>query len=133
MRKFLLAATILAPFALAPAFAEMPRTQAVSADVNLAKTAAGSTAGVASEQGTMAGAKVGDRDTYLSGERTKTALYDRTKLKQGTAVQGPAILLQGDSTTLIHPDQTAVVVELGQIEIRNEAAAKRREQEPALT
>jgi N-methylhydantoinase A len=81
----------------------------------------------------LAGAKVGERDTYLSGERTKTALYDRTKLKQGTAVQGPAILLQGDSTTLIHPDQTAVVVELGQIEIRNEAAAKRREQEPALT
>jgi hypothetical protein len=67
MRKFLLAATILAPFALAPAFAEMPRSQTVAADVNLAKTSAGSTAGVSSEQGTMAGAKVGGNGAVITG------------------------------------------------------------------
>jgi hypothetical protein len=62
MRKFLLAATILAPFAFAPAFG-----QTIAGDVNLAKTAAGSTAGVASEQGTMAGAKVGGNGAVVTG------------------------------------------------------------------
>jgi N-methylhydantoinase A len=65
-----------------------------------------------------AGAKLGERDTWLGGARTPTALFDRTKLAPGTAVAGPAILLQGDSTTLIPPGQSAVVVELGQIDIR---------------
>ncbi len=68
----------------------------------------------------LAGAKIGERDTYLGGTRTKTTLYDRTKLAEGTKVAGPAILLQGDTTTLIEPGQTATVVELGQIEIRND-------------
>ncbi len=67
MRKFLLAATILAPFAMAPAFAEMPQAMTAAGDVNLAKTAAGSTAGVASEQGTMAGAKVGGNGAVIVG------------------------------------------------------------------
>jgi hypothetical protein len=66
-RKFLLAATILAPFAVAPAFAEMPRDITVAGDVNLAKTAAGSTAGIASERGTMAGAKVGGNGAVITG------------------------------------------------------------------
>jgi hypothetical protein len=55
MRKFLLAATILAPFAVAPAFADMPRAPITAGDVNIGKTAAGSSAGVSSQQGTMAG------------------------------------------------------------------------------
>jgi hypothetical protein len=67
MRKFLLAATILAPFALAPAFAEMPRSPTVAADVNLAKTSASSNAGVSSGQGTTAGAKVGGNGAVITG------------------------------------------------------------------
>jgi hypothetical protein len=67
MRKFLLAATILAPFAVAPAFAEMPQTVTIAGDVNLAKTAAGSNAGVSSQQGTMAGAKVGGNGAVITG------------------------------------------------------------------
>jgi N-methylhydantoinase A len=66
-----------------------------------------------------AGARLGERITYLGGERTPTALYDRTKLAPGAVVCGPAILLQGDSTTLVHGGQTAEVVALGQIEVRN--------------
>ena len=31
----------------------------------------------------LAGATVGERDTYLGGERTRTTLYDRTKLAHG--------------------------------------------------
>jgi hypothetical protein len=67
VRKLLLAATILAPFAVTPAFAEMPRDAAIAGDVNLAKTAANSNAGVASQQGTMAGAKVGGNGAVITG------------------------------------------------------------------
>jgi N-methylhydantoinase A len=69
------------------------------------------------------GARAGERITYLGGEPRATALYDRTRLAPGTIVEGPAILMQGDSTTLVHPNQRAQVVALGQIEIRNYAEA----------
>jgi hypothetical protein len=64
MRKLLFAATILAPFAVAPAFAG---DLTIAGDVNLAKTAAGSTAGVASGQGTMAGAKAAGNGAVIVG------------------------------------------------------------------
>jgi hypothetical protein len=67
MRKFLLAATVLAPFVMMPAFAEMPHAFTAAGDVNAAKTTAGSSAGVSSQQGTMAGAKVGSNSAMMSG------------------------------------------------------------------
>jgi hypothetical protein len=67
MRKFLLAAAVLAPFALASAFAEMPRNQTIAGDVNLARTSAGSTAGVASGQNTAAGVKAAGNGGVVTG------------------------------------------------------------------
>jgi hypothetical protein len=92
MRKFLLAATILAPFALAPAFAEMPRGQTVSADVNLAKTTAGSNADVSSQQGTMAGAKIGGNGAVTTG--AVSGNYTQVNTAAG-AIAGP----KGSSTS----------------------------------
>ncbi|HYZ15760.1 MAG TPA: hydantoinase/oxoprolinase family protein [Candidatus Acidoferrum sp.] len=69
------------------------------------------------------GARIGERLSYVDGEARPTALYDRTRLAPGTIVEGPAILMQGDSTTLVHPHQRAEVVALGQIEIRRYADA----------
>ena len=69
------------------------------------------------ESGTSAAARVGQRSTLIDGAPTATALYDRTQLAPGTVVDGPAILLQNDSTTVIHRGQRARVVELGQVEI----------------
>ena len=51
-----------------------------------------------------------------------TALYDRTKLPPGAEIDGPAILLQSDATTVIDTGRRARVVELGQIEILRRAA-----------
>jgi len=82
--------------------------------------------------GSAEDARVGERETYLTSEPVRTMLYDRTRLGAGTRVNGPAILMQGDSTTLIHPNQVAEVVALGQIEIRSEPA-RRQSPEPALT
>jgi N-methylhydantoinase A len=62
-------------------------------------------------------ARLGHRTTLIDGSPTVTALYDRTKLSLGTVVDGPAILLQNDSTTVIHRGQRGRVVELGQVEV----------------
>jgi N-methylhydantoinase A/oxoprolinase/acetone carboxylase beta subunit len=40
-------------------------------------------------------------------------------MEADAVVQGPAILVQDDSTTVVHPGQTARVVDFGQIEIRS--------------
>jgi N-methylhydantoinase A len=76
----------------------------------------------------LAGARIGERVTYLGGSATPTALYDRTKLSPGEVVVGPAILMQGDSTTLVGPGHEAHVVALGQIEIRTAVRAARAAQ-----
>lgn len=66
MRKFLLAATILAPFAIAPAFAGSDALS-IAGDLNLAKTSAGSTAAVGSMQGTNAQAKAAGNGGVIVG------------------------------------------------------------------
>ena len=67
--------------------------------------------------GPVADAHVGNRITLIDGPAGPTALYDRTRLSSGAIVDGPAILLQDDSTTVIHGGQRGRVVELGQLEI----------------
>ncbi|MBI3077373.1 MAG: hypothetical protein HYY85_10410 [Deltaproteobacteria bacterium] len=44
-----------------------------------------------------------------AGGFTKTAIYDRTKLKHGARLTGPAIVEQFDSTTVLPPEVRAVV------------------------
>jgi hypothetical protein len=61
MRKFLIAATILVPFA---AFAGQDHGMIAG---NLALTASGSLAGVQSQQGTMAGSMVGGNGAVING------------------------------------------------------------------
>ena len=68
MRKFLLAATILAPFVVAPAFAGgAPQGLTAAGDINLSKTTAGSTAIVGSMQGTNAQAKAAGNGGVIVG------------------------------------------------------------------
>ena len=68
MRKFLLAATILAPFVVAPAFAGGAQQGLTAAgDINLSKTTAGSTAIVGGMQGTNAQAKAAGNGGVIVG------------------------------------------------------------------
>ncbi len=46
-----------------------------------------------------------------------TAVYDRSTLSSGGEIEGPAIVEQADSTTVIHPGQRARVDELGNLSI----------------
>ena len=56
-----------------------------------------------------------------TGAYVDTPLYDRALLKQGNVIDGPAIIDQLDSTTVLLPRQRAEVVRLGTIVITVEA------------
>jgi N-methylhydantoinase A len=62
-------------------------------------------------------APAGSRPIVLDGARIDARLYDRTRLAPGERVEGPAILLQPDSTTIVHHGQTARVIQNGIVEI----------------
>jgi N-methylhydantoinase A len=46
---------------------------------------------------------------YIDGKDQDATLYDRSKLKSGNVIKGPAIVLEMDSTTLILPGHVGKV------------------------
>lgn len=64
-----------------------------------------------------ADAKRDERRLLFDGLEVMTAIYDRSLLAEGEVIDGPAILVQSDATTLVLPGQTARVIGLGQIEV----------------
>ena len=65
------------------------------------------------------GARAGEREAYLGDGFVRTPIYHRQQLAPDAVIDGPAILVQDDSTTVVHTGQTARVVDLGQLEIRS--------------
>ena len=65
----------------------------------------------------------GAREVWLpeAGGWTETPLYDRSVLGAGQAIDGPAIIEQMDSTTLILPGQTATVDRVANLVIEENA------------
>jgi N-methylhydantoinase A len=61
---------------------------------------------------------LGKHKVYFKETPTETPIYDRTRLSAGSTVKGPAILLQADTTIVLHEGETAKVdPSLGHIEI----------------
>ncbi|MFD0856342.1 hypothetical protein ACFQ07_29145, partial [Actinomadura adrarensis] len=58
---------------------------------------------------------------YVDGAETEAKVYDRTKLRAGDVVPGPAIVTEMDSTTLVLPGHAATVHASGSLLIRPEA------------
>ena len=54
-------------------------------------------------------ARIGERSVYFRNEPKPTAIYDRSGLSPGDMIEGPAIVEQLDSTTVVWEDQTATV------------------------
>ncbi len=69
------------------------------------------------EQGdaSPAAAEMLSHEIYVDGGMRKAMLYDRSKLKAGNVIAGPAIVLEMDSTTLVLPDHEGAVDEYGNI------------------
>ena len=57
------------------------------------------------------------RPVYLSGNWIETAVYDRSALRSGQQIDGPAIIEQLDSTTLIWPGEQACIDAWDQIAV----------------
>ncbi len=59
--------------------------------------------------GDPSGALIGEREVYFRNRPVRARIYDRSRLRPGDAMTGPAIVEQLDSTTLVWADQTATV------------------------
>ena len=55
------------------------------------------------------------RDVWFAGGRLATMVHDRAHLRPGDAVEGPAVVTQLDSTTLVEPGWRARVDEAGNL------------------
>lgn len=60
-------------------------------------------------------AKLRDTEIYIQGETQIAGIYDRAKLKAGNVLPGPAIIIEMDSTALVHPDCEATIDPHGNI------------------
>ncbi|MBI3965139.1 MAG: hydantoinase/oxoprolinase family protein [Chloroflexi bacterium] len=60
-------------------------------------------------QSDVASAAIGSRPVYFDGAFVETPIYDRTRLRPGATLEGPAILDQMDSTTVVLPRQLVEV------------------------
>ena len=56
------------------------------------------------------------RDT-ATGEVSSWAVYDRTTLAPGTQIDGPAIIAEDETSTLVSPGWNAALNDLGYIEL----------------
>ena len=67
--------------------------------------------------GTLADARLGERRAYF-GRFLSTAIYERSRLPLGARLEGPAIVEQSDTTTVIPPGVTALVDDAGNLRLR---------------
>lgn len=65
--------------------------------------------------GNPAAAKLRDHSLWMDGREQAGAIYDRSKLRQGDVIPGPAIVVEMDSTTLIETGCVATVDAVGNI------------------
>ena len=65
--------------------------------------------------GNPSGAKIRDHRLWMDGEMRDAVIYDRSKLRQGDRIPGPAIVTEMDSTTLIEMGCIATVDMVGNI------------------
>ena len=75
---------------------------------------------IAAGDGEASGARVGNRSVYRADARGHVdyAVYDRTKLRSADSLEGPAIVEEPSSTTVIHAGDVLMVGEHGELVIR---------------
>jgi N-methylhydantoinase A len=59
--------------------------------------------------GDASGAVVDEHEVIFDGERVATKIYDRSKLEPGAIFEGPAVVTEFDSTTVVLPGHRAAV------------------------
>ncbi len=72
----------------------------------------------------MQEAVVGTHSIFVDGKDHDARLFDRTKLSPGDVIDGPAVIMEMDATTLILPAHKAEVDSTGNLLIRPDSAAQ---------
>ena len=70
-------------------------------------------------------AAVGQQAVYIEGKDRTAIVYDRARLKAGNRIEGPAIIIEMDSTTVILPRHHGRVDRYGNILIYPERCTRR--------
>jgi N-methylhydantoinase A len=88
--------------------------------VNLRAVALGQTLNLPAAElpkgdGNPIAAKMRDHTLWMDGKEQAAVIYDRSKLRQGDVIRGPAIVIEMDSTTLIETGCVATVDAVGNI------------------
>ncbi len=65
--------------------------------------------------GNPAAAKIRDHTMWMDGRDQQGAIYDRSRLRQGDMIKGPAIITEMDSTTLVEAGCVAKIDAVGNI------------------
>ena len=73
-------------------------------------------------------AVIGKQASYMDGKKVTAFVYERTRLKAGNRIKGPAIVIEMDSTTVILPKHHGKVDRLGNILIYPDKVARKRAQ-----
>ena len=60
-------------------------------------------------------AKMRNTEIYIDGKMRRAGIYDRDKLLAGNKIKGPAVIIEMDSTALVHPGCEAKVDAYGNI------------------
>ncbi|HEX8756104.1 MAG TPA: hydantoinase/oxoprolinase family protein [Steroidobacteraceae bacterium] len=75
-------------------------------------------------------AAVGRQQTYMEGRRQTAVVYERSRLRAGNRIAGPAIIIEMDSTTVILPHHHGSVDRFGNILIRPDGSKARSRPSP---
>ncbi|HKJ60059.1 MAG TPA: hydantoinase/oxoprolinase family protein, partial [Halobacteriales archaeon] len=62
-------------------------------------------------------AQIDTNDVYFDETTRETPIYDRTALRPGNEIAGPAIVIEDDSTIVVQPDHTATIDRYANIEL----------------
>ena len=65
--------------------------------------------------GDPSAARIRDHTLWMDGREQAAVIYDRARLRQGDVIQGPAIITEMDSTTLVESGCNATVDKVGNI------------------
>ena len=88
--------------------------------VNIRVVALGKAANVSAERiargdGNPTAARVRDHEVWMDGQARAAAIFDRSRLRAGDIVPGPAVITEMDSTTLVHNGHIATVDDFGNL------------------
>ena len=70
---------------------------------------------IAKGNGNPVGAKIRDHEVWIDGVAKPAVIYDRSKLKAGDQIPGPAVVIEMDATTLILSEHVGKVDTFGNI------------------